>query len=567
MIAIRPKPLSHHIAFWIGLILVVVFLRLPSFTDAFFDPDVAATVYSAQLFSKGSCIYPDAVETKPPGSYAIFTLLLAIAKNMMGVHLLLVVYHLIVAAILSQLITLRCGQAAGWWAALFYSVFSSGCFVNGFAPNFETWALLPLAGASLAIDRMVSSDRIQWPALAGFSAGFSTLMKQQVILVTLGLCLAMAIFSWRYTRRRLPHWKVRTFLPFAVGAILPWAIVLVYFTWKGCLGDLINALDPERGIGYIFSNKPSEISIRAIKSFMAFAWNNWFLLLVAFFGAIVLARRQVSSSAVLLSAWLLGSLGAVFAGTLFWTHYFIFFIPPLAIVGGIGASSIIQLTSRSMAKVLLIGLFVLGLTADQWREATFSLISARSLATQGQIHTRDTFRFNLWLGPSWWSHSLTYNMLEWEIYAREAGKYIQQNSLPNDHILVYDYIPSIYWYSKRFAPSRHHMNWEVAYEFPEDLGRWHDGPSEKLMNNRRELMKDLTVNPPKYIIRCRYDDWSSHKDSAPPVNNIYGDPLSKPMWQTPLFPDLEQFIDSHYQMAKEMPSIPLIIMERDDDSL
>ena len=557
-----PSSRLAALAFWAALTAWVAFLRAPSYADAFFDPDVAATAYSARLFAHGSCIYPDAVETKPPGSYAALALLLAIGRDMAGVHLLMVLYHLAVAALLARLVARRGGVRAGRLAALAYGSFSAMGFVDGYAPNFETWTLLPLAATAAVIDG--EDGGATWrPLAAGALAGTGILMKQQALVVAgaLGLTLLLP----RGTARGR---GVRAAGPalFALGVLVPWAIALGYFAAKGCVGPLVAALSPARNATYVASNLPGEILARAGRFFGTFARHAWFLVAGAAAGTVVLARSPKERSLLVpAGAWLGGALAATWAGTMFFPHYAVLLLPPLAALAGPGMDAAARAARRRPARIGLTVLAALLVAGNLHREVRLSWVAARDLVRTGRVESRELFRLNASYGPDWNDYACGLLNLEYELYARMAGGYIRERSAPSEKILVYDYLPSVYWFADRRAPTRHHMNFDVARELPDDYGRWFSRETEALRRNREELLRDLTARPPRFIVRARWERprvW----DSALNPRNVYGDPMNYALWRTPLFPDLKDFVDRHYRPAKDAPDTPLSILERDDST-
>ncbi|HPM76053.1 MAG TPA: hypothetical protein PK961_03095 [bacterium] len=553
---------AQSLAVWILLILLVVFLRLPSFVEAFFDPDVAATVYSAQLFAAGGCLYPEAVETKPPGSYAVFALLLGAFHSMLGVQLFLAAYHLAVAFVLAKLVESMTGRRIGWFAALFYGVFSAGGFVNGFAPNFETWTLLPLTAAVYLLWQWRSAERFRLVVLAGLLAGLAVLMKQQGALPALALGAVVPLFVWRTANKNRLHRSAASLWAFGAGALLPWALTLLYFAAKGCADDLLVALNPWRNVDYAVSRTWSEFFTAGRQTAFAFARHTWLLMLLWPVGLFAAWRRGASAGRSLWALWLLGSLAAVVAGTKFFTHYYFFLLPPLCGLAALGIEALATKFSGNGRRIFPL-LLLVSLLACQQRELRFAALGAKALLTTGRPVSREIFTLNRSLGGGWLDFVTPYNHLEWELASRTAGKYIRAHSAPDDGLLVYDYLPSVYWYARRFAPTRHHMNFEVAYELAPEFGKWYDRETARLAANRAELLDDLRAAPPAFIVRARY---------APPVknelafhpSNVYGDPAGAVLWQTPLFADLAQFVAENYHEVAELSDLPLLVLQRND---
>jgi len=253
---------------------------------------------------------------------------------------------------------------------------------------------------------------------------------------------------------------------------------------------------------------------------------------------------------------------AVFAGTKFFTHYYFFLLPPLCGLAALGIDALATKFSGNGRRIFPL-LLLLSLLACQQRELRFAALGAKALLTTGRPVSREIFALNRSLGAGWLDFVTPYNHLEWELASRTAGKYIRAHSAPDDGLLVYDYLPSVYWYARRFAPTRHHMNFEVAYELAPEFGKWYDRETARLAANRAELLDDLRTAPPAFIVRARY---------APPVknelafhpSNVYGDPAGAVLWQTPLFADLAQFVAENYHEVAELSDLPLLVLQRND---
>ena len=147
---------------------------------------------------------------------------------------------------------------------------------------------------------------------------------------------------------------------------------------------------------------------------------------------------------------------------------------------------------------------------------------------------------------------------------RIVGHYIGANSEPTDGLLVYDYVPTVYLAADRRAPTRHHMNFEVAAELPAQYGRWIDERTDRLQRNRDELMADLAADPPLYIVRFAETAWDEDDMARHALNPLTGRPLATMIWQTPLFPALGAFVDAHYRVDPDAPDVPLEVLRRDD---
>ena len=295
------------------------------------------------------------METKPPGSYAMIALLFALGRTATGFHVAVAVYHALCALAVFALARRLFGAGAGGFAALFYAAYSACGFVNGLAPNFETWTLLPVVLSAAAAVEAVKRGSWKAAVLAGMLAGTATLMKQQTVLIgcALGLVLALPV-PGQATRSRD---RVGAVALFAIGALLPWIAMSGYFAAKGCLPDLFAALSPGRAAGYAASNDPVEFAGRAWRFTSYFVRHTW-LLCAAGAAGLFLPRRIAGRRVVW--AWGVGAAAAIVAGTKFFPHYYFFAVPVLAVAGGGFVGWIATRPKRAAARVA-IAVLVVGL--------------------------------------------------------------------------------------------------------------------------------------------------------------------------------------------------------------
>jgi hypothetical protein len=555
MTAPPANPRRTAVLFWVALAGWFAFLRAPSYADAFFDPDVAATVYSARLLADGSCLYPDAVETKPPGSYAVLALLLAIGRTMTGGLLLVAAMHLAVAAAIARAVSRSAGVAAGRLAAVAYATYSALGFVNGLAPNFETWTVLPAALAALLL--LPEGDAKPWRfAAAGAATGTAILMKQQALVVAAALGVAAVLLP---AARR--GGRAERGARYVAGFVVPGAIVLAAYAATGCLGGLWTALGPTHGVSYVTANAPAEVLARAGEFFARFARHAAPLVAAAVVGVVALARGPRSPLQAVALLWLAGALGATCAGTMFFPHYATFLVAPLSVLAGIGLGLLVGLGRSRAARAGIAAAAVLVLVAGVHREARLASIAARNLATTGRVESRDLFQVNAAYGYGWWHYALGISHLELDLAARAVGEYIRARSRPEETVLVYDYVPAVYWYADRRAPTRHHMNFDVATELPANYGRWFTEANAALRANRAELMRDLAARPPRYFVQARETEPASGERDD---RNVYGDPTPYRLWRAPLFPELAAFVERNYRPADGAPEGPITVLERND---
>jgi len=294
------------------VVTATVLCRTPAFVKPFMDGDEAIYASVAALLHAGGHLYGDGgVDNKFP---AIFWTYAAVFKlcgcwSLHAVQVLALLFVLATAAVLARTAHRLAGPRAGFWAALFYGVFTSVYYPKMLAANTEVFMMLPLCGSVLALlDRRF--------LLAGVLIGLGCLWKQ--------VALANLLVALVLVRRR------RDLGALALGVLGALGAAAVVLAAQGSLGGLwrwaVRALLSHYG--------PSAWSPRALAANFATGF-------LPFMGASLvlwpLALRTVVRVRARgpIAAWLFASLIAVSAGGHFFGHYFIQLVGPLALAAAL----------------------------------------------------------------------------------------------------------------------------------------------------------------------------------------------------------------------------------------
>ena len=221
-----PSSRNLLVAFFLLTVAVLFFYRPFSQTEV---GDSALYDYIAQSIVRGQVPYKDVIDIKAPGSFYLSALAMETGRvvgirdiiaarllHMLLLGLLSVVVYLVAetylrnrfAAVLAVLYLLTSQSVALWT-------------VGGGQPK------LPMILLGMLTLLLIAKDR---PFLAGVCSMLSCLCWQPGLLFT-GVAFLVA-------SRYLTTWRDLRALKVVAGAAIPLAATLVYFLWRGALGDL-----------------------------------------------------------------------------------------------------------------------------------------------------------------------------------------------------------------------------------------------------------------------------------------------------------------------------------------
>jgi hypothetical protein len=213
------------IAFFIGVLVMLAYRPWSQVEGG----DPAVYDYIAQSIIRGQLPYRDVVDIKGPGGGYLGALAMAMG-NFVGVRDVLAVrlMNVVLVGLLSA-VTYLVAQAFFKNRMVGILAFLIPLMPERFATMLisGTQPKLPMILFGMTTLLLIARDRPLW---AGVCSMLSCLCWQPGLLFT---GTAVLIFS-----RYLTSWRDRRALKALIGASLPLLVVLVYFYWKGALGDL-----------------------------------------------------------------------------------------------------------------------------------------------------------------------------------------------------------------------------------------------------------------------------------------------------------------------------------------
>lgn len=218
------KPVSV-IAFLIGVTVILAakpFTHAESGDDSIYD-------YIAQSIVRGQLPYRDVIDPKTPGSSYLSAAAMFIGDKT-GMRDIIAVrwLHVLMMGLLAT-VTFLAGEMYFRNRLAGVIAFLIPLMINGFAPLVirGTQPKLSMILFGMASMLMIAAGR---PFGAGFASMLSCLCWQPGLMFT---GVAVLIFS-----RYLTSWRDLRALKVIAGALIPVAILVSYFAWKGALGEL-----------------------------------------------------------------------------------------------------------------------------------------------------------------------------------------------------------------------------------------------------------------------------------------------------------------------------------------
>ena len=436
------------------VIASAIVVHAPSYFRTVLDLDETSYAALACRLLNGGEPYRDAVENKFPAIFYIYKGLFAAfgRYNMLAVHLACTVAAIATGFTLGAIARRLAGERAAFWTALFYVLFSAAFYPKMLAGNTEMFAVLPSALAMLAYLAARERNSLALYAVAGVFGGAATLCKQVAAATFVALAADRVT-----TGRRAPARALIATLAILLGVAATLGATAAFLRSRGVLDDAVFW-----SWTYIFRHympsgtRDHGFAFNLLTSFLPFLLYVSPLVLL---GARVVRRAALSP----IAWWLVGSTFASLVGGRMYGHYFLLFVPALAVYGGLGYDDWLTANAKSRHVKAFIAFLVVGsagfmLTAVLWDTTTDGLVTPK---------------------PDY----------------RRAAAYVKSHSPPDARVFVWGWFPALYVYADRCPSTRFvytHLLTGSAASGTEARG--HNVPEAWDM-----LMTDLNADPPAFI--------------------------------------------------------------------
>jgi 4-amino-4-deoxy-L-arabinose transferase-like glycosyltransferase len=325
-------------------VLGAVVLRVP-FMRTGLGPDEGGYAYVADQWARGARLYgPSAWVDRPQGLLLVYRGLLSIAHGPWAVRLGAVVFGAAITLLLGAIGWMLKGAWTGAAAAAIYAVVGVAPHVQGFTFNGELAAALPTAGSIAAALAWRKTRGTAWLVGAGLCGGAALLMKQSGfdgLLVAAGVVYSVRPRRWRTGATFAAAAAVPPALSALHGLSVGWSNYWFAVAWY--------KLDAHSGVDASLSGRLGRLAT----SWLGARRDLELLVLVALAGVgCALLRRPPLWLPV---GWLLAAFIGFNAASLYWPHYYVQLLAPLALLAGIAATSV---PARPSVRVLVVAVAV-----------------------------------------------------------------------------------------------------------------------------------------------------------------------------------------------------------------
>jgi len=453
---LRPGRLRAAAAF-VPIALLALLLRAP-IADVPLERDEGEYAYIAQRWMAGDVPYRDAFDQKPPGTFAVYALILAgLGSSVEAIHWGAQGWTLGTLALLFILGRRLDSPTAGGAAAALAAFQLADVGVFGNAANTETFMILPLAAAFLATLEAVARNRPARSLLAG-AASAAALLFKQVSLPNLVLCALLLLAA----RRRAV--LLASFAAGAAAALLP---ALGYFAAAGAWDPFVDCV-LEHNVKYA-AQVPLAAYPGAFRTAMArILITSWPVYALAAWGLIVTVRDRCAPRAegrLALAAWTAAALVGVAAGGFFRPHYFIQLVPGVALLAGLGAADLGRRlpgvrVARWPPHALAALAVLIGLASAPWYWRPGDRI-----AKCRRIYGANPFA-----------------------EAETVGRFLAEHTRPDERVLIFGSEPQILFHAGRRSATRYIFMYPLT------------APFDDARRRQRELLDELTRHPPRMAV-------------------------------------------------------------------
>lgn len=495
----------HSAPSWIWLALVLLAILFFAairyrLRDMPLERDEGEYAYAGQLMLEGIPPYSLAYNMKLPGIYAAYAAVMAVfGQTPAGIHLGLLVVNAATTVLLFFLTLQLFGRLAAAIAAASYALLSTSASVMGFEAHATNFVILPALIAVWLLLYAMRSERGWLFFLSGLFSGIAFLMKQHGVFFVLFCSIYLA---WdRCSAKRFER-LARDLALFLSAAILPYLITCWWMYRAG--------LFPQFWFWtFEYAGEYSKMGLRrAIRALLenssiviAPAWPIWVLAAIGLTAIWwnPIARSQRRFLLLLFTCSFL----SLCPGAYFRAHYFILFLPVVALLAGVAIHSSAERhpgTRGGKYRMLIPCLGFLACFSDSVFRQRQTYFELSPEAVVKQIYGDNAF-----------------------VPAVKVADYIRQHSAENARIAVLGSEPEIYFYAHRHSAT--------GYLYMYSLIVHHK--YTHLM--RRQMMQELAANQPAYVVYVDvWDDW--------------GGPEGGPELQE-FLPQLHAFMDRSYEVV------------------
>lgn len=458
---------------------LLVFWQYPYFKEFCYDHDLSGYVYSALDVLAGNTWYQASCLPRPPGIHfiiiAAFNLFGQSFKSIYLAALFFDILSVVLIYLLSRLVLSKVIRLH-YLLPLFFTLFFIADPFRAYTANTEVFALV------FEITGILLLGLGQY-LLGGLLFGLGFMIRQMTI-ANLFAGLFFIIYAGR-TEKKIVKNIVKDIIFFTGAFLLPLILVSLYFLSQGVFDKFINyafLYNLQNADNYLVDIRALELAHTNHEFWRNLKFEIILFSLFAFWGLLraLLLRNKIM---VLISSWFIYvCLGLFFTGV--YQHHFIQLIAPMACLGFLGLSDILNI-AQALAlkrKNLLRGLtsVLYGLLIFAGIHLSWIFLYERRIFCKYFEARNDRF---------------------------QAAIYVKERTTPEDKIFVWDELNtgSIILWSGRANLGRFHEKY--AYLPPPLRAYWNPYVGDYLLN-QKEFIADFKLNMPKYVIFVWEHHWT-----------------------------------------------------------
>jgi Dolichyl-phosphate-mannose-protein mannosyltransferase len=470
------KNFGDYIYYAIGLIFVtIIIMARLNLAELPFERDEGSYSYMGQLLTEGKLPYQYFYETKFPGIFYCYAAIVAIfGKTVGGMHLGFMVVNLLSTALVFLIGRLLFDTRAAVATAVAFIVLSLCKNASGFAAQSEHlvvfWAMLGLYSTLCAIK---SGKWLEY-IFAGFFLGMALLIKQSGVFFALAAGLFMV---FHYLKPLNVKAIFTNGLLMIGGFLLALGLFMGIIAAQGGWNEMMYWIFTHSklyvsGIPFDFGMQLLNGTIKNLnKDYMAY-WVMAGLGVVTVWLTSLDFYKKIGIGILLLLAF-----GSTAPGMRFYGHYFIQFMPALAILVGAFVYSLGDILTRRMS-ISVGGGIAFGL---------FALLAFLNVNQQKEYY-----------------FSPNYFKIMREVYGdnpftelKVVADKIKTLAKPGDQLITLGAEPQMYFYTQLHCPTRHSF---LSYTSSE-----HD----KAIAWRQEAIQDIENAKPAFLVVVNHEfSWS-----------------------------------------------------------
>ncbi|OGW75837.1 MAG: hypothetical protein A2Z72_04200 [Omnitrophica bacterium RBG_13_46_9] len=455
------------------------------------ERDEGEYAYAGQLILQGVPPYMSAYNMKMPGIYAVYAVIMAIfGQTHTGIRLGLLVINIATIILIFLLGRRLLDSFAGIAASAYFAILSLSPSVMGVSANAEHFVIFAVIAGFLLLLRAVRSGPVTFFFWSGLFFGAAFVIKQHGGIFTIPAIIYLFSELWK---RRPVIWPriILICALFLMGITIPFILTVIvlflagvfdkFWFWTFTYAREYASLMP-------FS---TENFIRTISWIIHPSLLIWSLAVIGL--TALLWNRKMWPFSLFVGLFFIFSFLSVFPGFYFRPHYFILLLPAIAILGGIGTSSIGRLLPAGRFLPLKRGIPVF----------------LAAVAFLYPVYFQRIFLFEP--NPATASRIMYGSSLDPFPESPEIAKYIDKHTTKNDLIAVLGSEPQIYFYSKRRSAT--------GYIYMYGLMEEHKFADEM----QREMIAEIEKARPKLLIFVNIPtSWLTSVFSQRPIFDWFG---------------------------------------------